>query len=864
MSRVLVIEKSSTLRHALVRQLQGEALEAEPVATYEEALARLRDPAESFDAVVLGWPERAASITDELLVLLDQSAYRHIAVVVLSESGDGGQLDWITERPGTALLTWEDHREIREVLRGIWRRAAPPEAGDATMPGDAGDTRGIRILLVDDSPTARLNYSNLLKQNGYEVEVASSVEGGFEQAVASAFDIAIIDYFMPGGTGDSLCRRLRQDQRTRDMTNSVLTGTYLDHVIADSLAAGAVECMFKNEANELFLARVAAMSRAVRSRRSVDRERRYLEGILNSVGDGVYGVDNTGRLSFMNPTARRMLGYDRLARVVGEDPRRLLHDRDAEGAPNTAESCFLARAYATGERLEGWHAWFRKADGHRMPVEGTVHPLTIDGERHGSVVAFRDVTERQLLEDQLRWQANHDPLTKLLNRHYFDEELQREVQRLARTGQHSGLVYIDLDQFKYINDTAGHAAGDRLLVVLSERLGNRLRESDTLARLGGDEFALLLHGIDPQRLHDVAESYRRVICDTQFSYDGCSYAVGASVGVALVDRHTGDAGTAMANADLAANIAKHQGRNQTHVFEPADGERRLMNQELGWSARLTRALERDGFELALQPIVPADTPLPGEAGADGADWRRMCAALDPATDWQYEVLLRLPDEHGSWVLPGAFLPAAERFSLMPAIDRWVIERTVRLLAAAPPASGTGPGVAINLASESLADRSLATWIRQLVEAHGIDARRISFEITETSAITNLDAVQGLMAELQAIGCRFALDDFGSGFCSFGQLKSLDVDYVKIDGQFIQGLANDRLDRQVVLAITQIAHSVRMRTVAEYVEKPDVVPHLRECGVDFLQGHAVAPPLEAFEETRSVARAGIGSDWTVRG
>lgn len=854
MSRVLVIEKSSTLRHALVRQLQGDEVEADPVATYEEALARLREPGGVFDAVVLGWPERAASITDELLVLLDQSAYRHIAVVVLSESGDSGQLDWIKERPGTALLTWEDHREIREVLRGIWRRAAPPQAGDATMPGDAGDTRGIRILLVDDSPTARLTYSNLLKQNGYEVEVASSVESGFEQAVAAGFDIAIIDYFMPGETGDSLCRRLRQDQRTRDMVNAVLTGTYLDHVIADSLAAGAVECMFKNEANELFLARVAAMSRAVRSRRSVDRERRYLEGVLNSVGDGVYGVDNTGRLSFMNPTARRMLGYDHTARVVGEDPRELLHDRDDEGSPNTGESCFLARAYATGARLEDWHAWFRRADGHRIPVEGTVHPLTIDGERHGSVVAFRDVTERRLLEDQLRWQANHDPLTKLLNRHYFDEELQREVQRLARSGQHSGLVYIDLDQFKYINDTAGHAAGDRLLVALSERLGNRLRESDTLARLGGDEFALLLHGIDPQHLHDVAESYRRVICDTRFTHDGQSYAVGASVGVALIDRHTGDAGTAMANADLAANIAKHQGRNQTHVFEPADGERRLMNQELGWSARLARALEHDEFELALQPIVPTETDLL-TSDQQIERWPGTRAGLDSASGWQYEVLLRLRDEHDSWILPGAFLPAAERFSLMPAIDRWVIERTLRLLAEqARGPGGQVPAVAINLACESLADRSLAPWIRELIEHHGIDARRISFEITETSAITNLDAVQALMAELQALGCRFALDDFGSGFCSFGQLKSLDVDYVKIDGQFIQGLANDRLDREVVLAITQIAHSVRMSTVAEFVDKPELVPHLRECGVDFLQGHAVAPPLDAFEETRSMARA----------
>ena len=848
MPRILVIEKSSTRRHALARHLAASALEPESVATYEEALARLRDPAEAFSAVVLGWPERAASITDELLVTLDESAYRHIAVIVLSESEAGGQLNWITERPRTALLTWEDFRQIDQILRGIWRRASAETASDATIPGDAGDTRGIRILLVDDSPTARLGYAKLLRQNGYSVDVADSVGSGFEQAVSGAFDIAIIDYFMPGETGDMLCRRLRHDQRTRAMTNSVLTGTYIDYVIADSLAAGAVECMFKNEANELFLARVAAMSRAVRGRRSVERERRYLEGILGSVGDGVYGVDNTGRLSFMNPTARRMLGLDASTRVVGEDPCELLHDGEETEQTLADGSGFLARAYASGAHLEGWHAWFRKADGHRIPVEGTIHPLTIDGARHGSVVAFRDVTERQLLEDQLRWQANHDPLTKLLNRHYFDEQLQQEVHRLRRSEQHSALVYIDLDQFKYINDTAGHAAGDQLLLEIAERLSASLRATDMLARLGGDEFGLLIQRVRPDALDDTGEFYRQTVCTTEFVHAGQTYSVSASVGVALIDCQTEGAGTAMANADLAANIAKSNGRNQTHVFEPSDDDRRAMHHELGWSAKLMRALERDELELALQPIVPVDIDTDAGPGGSGERWSRLRASLAADRDWQYEVLLRLCDEEGQWVLPSTFLPAAERFSLMPAIDRWVIERSLRLLASMPDEPGGGrPALAINLAGESLHDRTLGPWIGELIERHGIDPHQLAFEITETSAITNLEAVQALMAELQARGCRFALDDFGSGFSSFGQLKALNVDYVKIDGQFIQGLVSDQLDRQVVLAIVQIAHSVGMKTVAEFVDNPHLLPHLRECGVDFVQGHCIAPALAAAGE-----------------
>ncbi|PSQ93594.1 MAG: two-component system response regulator, partial [Proteobacteria bacterium SW_6_67_9] len=478
MRRILLIEQSATRRHALARQFPRDSFDTQVIATYEEALTRLKDPEAQFDAIVLGWPEQAAAITDELLALLGQEAYRRLAVVVLSDSHESAQVNWITERPGTALLLWEEHREIREVLARVWRRLPQSEEIDTTVPGESGDTRGIRILLVDDSPTARYTYRQLLTNNGYEVTTADSVDE----------------------TGDVLCQRLRQDPRTYHITVSVLTGTYVDHVIADNLAAGAVECMFKNEADELFLARVAAMSRSIRARRSVERERRYLEGILSSVGDGVFGVDNAGRLSFMNPVARTILDFHPSDDIIGREARALFHYADAYGRPCTPEDCFLSQAYLSGERLTNWQTYFWTRKRQPVPVEGTLYPLTIDGERYGSVVAFRDITERRLLEDQLRWQANHDALTRLLNRHYFEQSLHHEFQRIARSGGTSALVFVDLDQFKYINDTAGHAGGDQLLLEVSRRLSTRLRGSDILARLGGDEFALLLHDVDASRI----------------------------------------------------------------------------------------------------------------------------------------------------------------------------------------------------------------------------------------------------------------------------------------------------------------------------------------------------------------------------
>ncbi len=529
--------------------------------------------------------------------------------------------------------------------------------------------------------------------------------------------------------------------------------------------------------------------------------------------------------------------------MEGESPHALFHAAFPDGTPNPEDRCFLSRAYRTGECLTNWQTAFWTTDERPVPVECTVYPLHIDGHREGSVVAFRDISERKLMEEELRWQANHDSLTRLLNRHYFEGQLEQEVHRLRRTEERAALLYVDLDQFKYINDTAGHAAGDRLLIHVGQQLQTRLRASDTLARLGGDEFAILLRAIDADAVEATADSFRQAIADRAFVYGGKSYKITASLGVALMDHNTRSPGEALSNADIACHLAKENGRNQTHVHSPEADRRRTMDLELGWSARLHEALEKNTFELVYHPIVEIGQPLfQALQHGDGRTpcWEGVRQRLRGGQP-HFEVLLRLKGMGGEVVFPDAFLPTAERFNLMPKIDRWVLEHAMEVLAECNRDNAPAT-FSVNLSAHSLMDDTLPGEIRRLIHHYGVAPESLIFEITESCAITNMDAARRFIGALHEVGCRFALDDFGSGFCSFGHLKHLDVEFIKIDGLFTQGVVSDPIDRAVVVSIVEIAHALGMKTVAEFVESRDLVALLQECGVDYIQGNLLTTPL----------------------
>lgn len=830
---VLIIEASPTLRHALQRLLKQRGYPVTSVANYEAGLQLVRNPTllKDYAALVLGYPLHAPAIADELLGVLRESQDSELAVLVLAHGTEPHTFDWVARRARSALLAWDEYTHCVDCLRKLLGGA--PATNAITPPEDT------RVLFVDDSVTVRAAYTRLLTSHGYEVASAANATEAMAKAREGNFDIAIVDYFMPGGNGDALCRQLLNDPATADITAAVITGAYLDQVIKDSLEAGATECMFKNEPTELFLARVAAMSRSIRARKSIEHERRRLAGILSSVGDGVYGVDRDGLITFINPAARAILGLDADASVIGESAHRFFHHTNEDGRPNPPETCFLQQAYGAGDELQAWESVFWHASGKVVPVECTVYPLKIDGKLEGSVVAFRDITERRLLEKELMWQANHDTLTHLHNRYYFENQLNYEVSRLRRSDETSALLYIDLDRFKYINDTAGHAAGDQLLMEIAAQLQTRLRSSDLLARLGGDEFAVILRNIEPAAAMTAAEHFREVLEHYDFVHGARTYKVYGSIGVALIAKTTTSPGEALANADIACHIAKNRGRNQVHLYEPESDAKVAMTLELGWSARLQEALKNDRFVLNYQPIVPALAPAGGN----------MAIA-------HYEVLVRYVDARDEVVYPCAFLPTAERFGIMPQVDRWVLTRAIEKLAALQ-AAGRDVTFTINISGQTLDADQLIPHVKRMLQEHVVDPRALIFEITETSAIANIDAAKRLISDLRGLGCRFALDDFGSGFSSFQHLKHLPVDFVKIDGQFVRGMLEDSADRAIVASINEIAHSFGKQTVAEYVESREILELLVSYGVDYVQGYYISRPQSEVLFPAPLAPARLG-------
>lgn len=829
----LVVESSATLRRALQRALAAGPYRVVSTASYEEGLQRLRESVASPPvAVLVGFPVESTNASDAFLAELHMPERLGVAAVVLTHAATAAAFDWVARRTRAALLLWEEYAGCLESIKRLTAPATPP----APLPPACDD---IRILFVDDARTVREGYQRLLERHGYLVETAASTADALALAAAHPFDIAIVDYYMPGGNGDELCRRLQVDPRTSEITTAVITGTYLDRVIKDSLNAGAIECMFKNESHELFLTRIAAMARGVRAKKAIDAEHQRLAGILASVGDGVYGVNQAGKITFINPAAREILGIEESENVIGASAHDLFHYATEDGSSNPPDTCFLQQAYAIGDELRGWDTVFWTRDSRPVPVECTVFPLRVKEELEGSVVAFRDVSDRRELERELVWQVNHDAVTQLSNRNHFERALEAEVSRLKRSDEHSALLYIDLDRFKYINDTAGHAAGDRLLFEIGDQLKTRLRDADTLARLGGDEFAIILRNVSDDGVRAAADGFREVLERFNFVYRDKPYKINGSIGVALIDRDSQSPGEVLANADIACHIAKSRGRNHTHLYRAESDEKMAMQFELGWSVRLQDALKDDGFALAFQPILPlaalGGVDLPNERA-----WVWQQYRSGGGIERHYEVLVRFADRGGALVTPAAFLPSAERFGLMPQLDAWIVGHALAKLGQLHHA-GERVTFTINLSGQTIDAETLVPLFKRSLSEHAIDPRYVIFEITETSAIANVQAAKRLIDEMRDIGCRFALDDFGIGFSSLYHLKHLPVDFIKIDGQFVRDMVADPIDRTIVTSINDIAHSLGKQTVAEFVESREILAMLRQQGIDYAQGHYIASP-----------------------
>ena len=523
------------------------------------------------------------------------------------------------------------------------------------------------------------------------------------------------------------------------------------------------------------------------------------------IGMGIVTID--GRWLRVNRALCSLTGYGE-AELLSRNIEDLTHPDDVD-----------ASLQALGDLLAGvevnWECEQRylRKDGGVVVVSLSASVVEdTQGELQHLIMQIRDVTERKRLEARLVHLADHDPLTELYNRRRFEVELDSQLRLARRYGDTAALLMLDLDHFKYVNDSLGHTVGDRVIAHVGALLPHRLRDTDVVARLGGDEFAVILPRVDPGHAAYVADTLVRQIEENPFVHAGHSYRLSASVGVSMLTAETASAEDALVTADVALYDAKQHGRNRVALFSPDRREDVL--EGLTWSQRLREALATDGFELHAQPIVNLRT---GETVMQ-------------------ELLVRMRSENGTLIAPGQFLGPAARFGYMPAIDKWVIAQAVKLLAAVP-----GRRLTVNLAAQTIAEARLVDYITEQIVLTGADPHDLIFELSEADLIANLDLARDTCERLQRLGCAIALDDFGSGFSGFSYLKAFSVDLLKIDGQFIREVGTNEVDRLVVRAILDVARGMKLPTVAEFVSDGAVAQHCRELGATYGQGFYLARP-----------------------
>ncbi len=554
-----------------------------------------------------------------------------------------------------------------------------------------------------------------------------------------------------------------------------------------------------------------------RAEQQIFAEKERAQVTLQSIGDAVISTDAEGHIDYINPVAENLTAWrldEARGRPIGEVLT--LIDEVSRDPIDNPLLCVLGKARRNAATEQ---AVLVTRAGHEVAIQESAAPICDrSGRVIGAVMVFHDVTRERRLKRALSYQASHDALTGLINRREFDNRLHATVLTAQRGEGVHALLYVDLDQFKVVNDTCGHQAGDRLLRDVTGLLQSRVRAADTIARLGGDEFGVLLENCTVEQSTRIAESVRQAIRDFRFTWGATTLSVGASVGIVQISSDTESVANVMSAADIACYAAKDEGRNRIHLYE-ADGLSHPRHREMHWVARVTRAAEENRLELYFQPIRPV-TERPG-----------------PSFN---ELLVRLRDDDGRLVPPGEFIPAAERYNVMSVIDRWVVSCAIRCLTEWREQGKALPLLAVNLSGTSLNDQSFIDFVMQHVEDTAL-AGALCFEITETAAVTNLSNVAFVMRELKTRGCKFSLDDFGTGLSSFMYLKSLPVDYLKIDGQFVRRIADDPVDRSMVEAVCKVGRTLGIETVAECVEVQSVLDELGRIGVDFAQGYFVAKP-----------------------
>jgi diguanylate cyclase (GGDEF)-like protein/PAS domain S-box-containing protein len=689
-------------------------------------------------------------------------------------------------------------------------------------------SKAIDVLVIEDVEDDAELVLLRLRQAGYtprhiRVQSAATVETALRQ---QPWDIVISDYAMPSFSGLEALRIVRAFDC--DLPFILVSGTVGEEFAVEAMRSGANDYILKDNLTRL----VPAIDRELReaedrrkhrqAEKALYEERERALVTLHSIGDGVITTDRDGLVDYVNPVAENISGW-----THGEARGRpltevlpLISEASRQPMPSPAQACLRSGNVVSLEE----NVLLVNRRGEEFHIEDSAAPIfNREDEVIGVVLVFHDVTQERRMARQISWQATHDSLTGLSNRGEFDTLLAELIEDSANSQHQHALLYLDLDQFKVVNDTCGHSAGDELLKELSQLLLRHLPENANLARLGGDEFGVLLDNSNIDQSRKIAERILRVVESFQFRWENSSFDISVSIGLVPISGDGITPSFALSAADVACFVAKESGRRRIHVYQEGDAEHTRHHSEMQWVSRINQAMKENRFELFRQAIVP----LQGDS-----------------RELHYELLIRLREADGSLVPPGLFIPSAERYNLMNSLDRWVIETAFQYydqLRQYEPDTAARTRFSINLSGASFNDDSLYAFIRTQLENYSVPTAQICFEITETAAVFNLENASRFIRNMKDMGCRFALDDFGSGLSSFAYLKNLPVDFLKIDGSFVKDMVTDAMDSAIVSAINQVGHVLGIKTIAEFVENDAILARLRDLGVDYAQGYGVGKP-----------------------
>ncbi len=553
------------------------------------------------------------------------------------------------------------------------------------------------------------------------------------------------------------------------------------------------------------------------------REKENAAVTLDAIGDGVISTDTEGLVEYMNPVAEQLTGW-LISEAQGlpiKEIFRVFHEETCEPIENPLLLSVRRKSKIKSIRP----SLMVKRDGTEQFIESTAAP--IKGARDGKlivggVLVFHDVTESRELNRRLSYHASHDILTGLANRAEYEKQLANTILKVGTNENFYTLCHLDIDRFKMINDTCGHAAGDLLLSQLGALFKSKIRWRDVIARISSDNFGLISEVSNMAEAEAVIEDLRASVNDFKFVWDERTYNITASIGMVPIPNSSTTVEELLTTAESACTAAKEAGRNRVHVFKENDLDLIRRKREMQWAARITTALDEDRFEIFRQYIHPLD---------ESGEKEKV----------HYELLLRMRDEKNKLVSPSLFIAAAERYGLIKRIDRWVVSHTFQWLVSEADERERLGMCSINLSGQSMSDDKFLDFVIDQFEISGLDPSLICFEITETAAIASYAKATHFIETLKDLGCKFALDDFGTGHASFGYLKQFPVDYLKIDGSFVKGIVSDPIDREMVRTINEIGHLTGKKTIAEFAENQEIIKILRELGVNYAQGFGFSQP-----------------------